>query len=114
MPRMATKRKRIKHYHDPGDVHELTFSCYHRMPLLTNDPWRRYLAHSVREATRLHAFRLVAFVFMPEHVYLLVLPESDHPDIGRFLAAVKRPCSTRVKEDLIRSGEPASGASDNS
>ncbi len=33
-------RKTIKHYHEPGDFHELTFSCYRRMPLLTNDAWR--------------------------------------------------------------------------
>jgi putative transposase len=29
--------KLVKHYHDPGDFHELTFSCYRRMQLLTND-----------------------------------------------------------------------------
>ncbi len=28
-------RKRVKHFHEPGDLHELTFSCYRRLPLLT-------------------------------------------------------------------------------
>jgi hypothetical protein len=25
-------RKRIRHYHAPGHIHERTFSCYHRWP----------------------------------------------------------------------------------
>jgi len=41
------KYKRVKHYHEPGDLHELTFSCYRRMPLLTNDAWPAYLAESI-------------------------------------------------------------------
>jgi putative transposase len=100
---MAGHRKKVKHYHELGDVHELTFSCYRRMPILTNNTWRRYLAESISEACRLHRFRLGAFVFMPEHVHLLVLPEMPEPNIGDFLAAVKRPCSAMIKADLLKS-----------
>lgn len=92
----------MKHYHQPGDVHELTFSCYQRKPLLTNNTWRGYLAESIDEACRAHRFRLAAFVFMPEHIHLLVLPELPEPDLGAFLAAVKRPCSARIKDDLTK------------
>ena len=94
------KYKRVKHYHEPGDVHELTFSCYDHMPLLTNDTWRGHLAESIDTACRQHAFRLVAFVFMPEHVHLLTLPEGPEPDLGHFIAAVKRPVSAKVKSYL--------------
>ena len=73
---MGGKQECVKHYHDPGDVHELTFSCYRRLPLLTNDPWRGYLATSVENACRQRRFRLAAFVFIPEPVHLLVLPEK--------------------------------------
>ncbi len=41
-------RRNIKHYHDLADLHELTFSCYQRMPLLTNDGWRQLLAEAVK------------------------------------------------------------------
>jgi len=27
-------RKQVRHYREPGCLHELTFSCYRRMPLL--------------------------------------------------------------------------------
>jgi putative transposase len=68
----APHRKRVRHYHDPGHVHELTFSCFHRWPSLTNDAWREMLAESINRATERHRYRLTAFVFMPEHVHLLV------------------------------------------
>jgi len=107
MSRSQPHRKKIKHYHEPGDFHEFTFSCYGRMSLLTNDPWRRYLARSIDDAAAMEGFVLNAFVFMPEHVHLLVYPtrpETDASGISRFLAAVKRPVSARVKADLLCSG----------
>jgi putative transposase len=101
---MTQHHKRIRHYHDPGDIHELTFSCNHRLPLLTNDRWRGYLSESVGAACRAQGFRLAGFVYMPEHVHLLVIPPGGEFSIGRFLAAVKRPCSARIKQELIASG----------
>jgi len=44
------QRKKIKHYHEPGDFHEFTFSCYRQMKLLTNDAWRGYVARSIDNA----------------------------------------------------------------
>jgi putative transposase len=103
---LMVKHKRIQHCHEPGDVHELTFSCYHHMPLLTNDVWRGYLAESIDTACRNQSFRLAAFVFMPEHVHLLTLPESPEPDLGYFIAALKRPVSAKIKGDLATSKSP--------
>lgn len=100
-------RKFVKHYHQPGDFHELTFSCYRRMPLLTNDRWRSWLARSIDGATEAHGFHLIAFVFMPEHVHLLIRPtrtDTTADAISKFLAAVKRPVSRQVKEHLAEAG----------
>ena|SRR5688572_11813019 len=100
------KFKTIKHYHEPGDLHELTFSCYRQMKLLTNDTWRGYLARSINEAGEQFRFNLIAFVFMPEHVHLLVFPLNKEPAISDYLAAVKRPVSADVKRNLQTSGSP--------
>ena len=62
----TTHRKRVRHYNEPGHCHEPTFSCYRRMPLLTNDDWREKLGGSIDRAMDRHAFSLVAFVYMPE------------------------------------------------
>ena len=96
-------RKRIRHYHDAGHIHELTFSCYHRWPLLTNDVWRGMLADSIDRAMERHRFQLAAFVFMPEHVHLIVCPLADAGTIDALLKAIKRPFSYRIKQLLTRS-----------
>jgi putative transposase len=77
------------------------------MQLLMNDAWRRHLARSIDDAIVAEEFRLVAFVFMPEHVHLLVFPTRSNTtaeSISRFLISVKVPCSQNVKQDLERSG----------
>ena len=92
----------VKHIHEVGHVHELTFSCYRRMPLLTNDLWRCMLAESIRRAVERHRYRLIAFVFMPEHVHLLVFPERQASTISALLKAIKRPYSYRIKQLLVQ------------
>jgi putative transposase len=44
------------------------------MALLTNDDWRRSLAGAIDRANEQHGMQLAAFVFMPEHVHLLIIP----------------------------------------
>jgi len=99
-------RKRIKHWHEPGHAHELTFSCYQRLPLLENDNWKRLLSESIDRAVEKCSFDLVAFVYMPEHVHLIVRPHGDEAPIGRLLWAIKRPFSYRVKQDLATQRSP--------
>jgi putative transposase len=101
--RVATMRHRktVRHFEEPGHLHELTFSCYQRMPLLTNDDWRVKLARSIDEASAESAVELVGFVFMPEHIHLLVYPTRPGRAISRYLALVKQPFSKKIKEVLI-------------
>lgn len=103
---MTQHRKTVKHFHEPGDFHELTFSCYRQMKLLTNDEWRCELSRSIDKAMQRHSFQLVAFVFMPEHVHLLVYPTIEKPDIDLLLKAVKQPFSTKIKTRLKAANSP--------
>ncbi len=96
-------RKKVKHFHEPGHFHELTFSCYRRMPILMNEDWRARLSRHVDSAVERTSFELVAFVFMPEHVHLLVYPTVPEPEIGRLLAFVKQPFSKEIKQILVES-----------
>jgi len=97
-------RKTVRHFHEVGHLHELTFSCYQRMPLLTNDAWRAKLARCVEAAGIEMAMELVGFVFMPEHVHLLVYPTAPNPSIARYLARIKQPLSKQIKESLAGRG----------
>ena len=103
---MTEHRKQIRHFHEPGDLHELTFSCYRRMPLLTNDVWREMLCRSIDTAIDRWQFRLVAFVLMPEHVHLLVYPTETPVKIDRLLSAMKQPYSVRIKRLLEAAHSP--------
>jgi putative transposase len=73
------------------------------MPLLTNDDWRKRLARSIDAANAETGMQLVAFVFMPEHVHLLVYPQGSQASIARYLARLKQPFSKSIKELLIGS-----------
>ena len=99
---MMAHRKLVRHVHEPGHLHELTFSCYRRLPLLTNDAWRERLARSLDEANREARVELVGFVFMPEHVHLLVHLADPSQALGRYLARIKQPFSAQIKEILVR------------
>lgn len=100
-------RKQIRHYHQPGDMHELTFSCYRRLPLLSNDDlWQVELSRSINAAAKETDIELAAFVFMPEHVHLLVVPTISLPDIPRYLALVKQQSSKSIKQLLLQVKSP--------
>jgi len=100
MPSLGPHRKRIRHFHEPGDVHELTFSCYRRLPLLTNNAWRAALSRSIDDAGQVLGCHLAAFVYMPEHVHLLVWGVVKKEDVSQLLARIKQPVSSQVRKDL--------------
>ena len=82
--------KRVRRYNVPGHVHFLTFSCYQRLPLLSNEVWRGWLGESVVAACGQLNVAVWAYVFMPEHVHVLVRPRADVYDISKLLHQVKQ------------------------
>jgi putative transposase len=76
------------------------------MPLLTSDSWRAMLSVAIDRAVAGHNYRLVAFVYMPEHVHLLVYPVPGFSPISELLKAIKRPYSFRIKKLLKESSNP--------
>ncbi|HEY3392316.1 MAG TPA: transposase [Lacipirellulaceae bacterium] len=101
--RRIPHRKRVRHYDEPGHCHELAFSCYARMPLLSNDVWRGLLSEAIDRAHAQHNYSLTAFVYMPEHVHLLAFPVPDASSIDSLIRAIKRPYSFRIKRLLEES-----------
>ncbi|UCC32281.1 MAG: transposase [Phycisphaerales bacterium] len=102
MPTTIRHRKSLRHYDEPGQAHELTFSCYHGLPVLTSSTCCQLLSQSIDRAAAKHGFELIAFVYMPEHVHLIVFPIAPTAAVARLLYAIKRPVSTRIKQHLIR------------
>ena len=106
MPPELPHRKRIRHCDDIGEIHELTFSCYSRWPLLQDDWRREQLSLAIDRAMQGHGWSLAAFVFMPEHLHLLVVPTASEAKIDKLLFAIKRPFSFRVKQQLLAEKDP--------
>ena len=102
MPGIQPHRKKVKHFHERGDLHELTFSCYRRMKLLTNNPWRAKLSQSIDEACQAVGCFLAAFVYMPEHVHLPVWGIKAQEDVSELLSRIKQPVSVQVHADLAQ------------
>src|SRR5271166_1460013 len=48
----APHRKRVRSYNLSGHAHELTFSCFRRLPLLSRDRTRRWLMDALDNARR--------------------------------------------------------------
>jgi putative transposase len=99
-------RKRVRHFEDRREPHEITFSCYRRLPLLTDDDRCLLLSRAIDSAAERHGWRVAAFVFMPEHVHLIIYPETVEARVSDFLFAVKRPFSYRVKKEIECSNVP--------
>jgi len=76
------------------------------MPLLTNDEWRVLLAESLDRAVKGQACRLVAYVFMPELVHILVQPTVVKARIDLLLKAIKAPFSVRIRRRLEEADSP--------
>ncbi len=91
-----SRRKRIRHYNEPGHAHELTFSCFRNIPLLDTEQTCCWLAQSIDAARRGHQFQLWGYVFMPEHVHLMVWPVRAQYSIARVLLSIKLPMARKA------------------
>ena len=72
----------LKRFHQSGQTHFVTFSCYHRQPLL--NPTRAFEA-SLERVRRSFELRVYGYVVMPEHVHLLV----SEPERGSLAVAIQ-------------------------
>lgn len=94
MPKASTNPRRS--FNDPGHAHFLTFSCFHRRQFLAEEIARRALADSIAFARERHAFELWAYVFMPEHVHLLIYPLKSDYSMADILRDIKEQPARRV------------------
>jgi putative transposase len=99
-------RKRNKKYNIAGHAHFLTFSCYRRLPLLTNELWRDWLAQAVRKTCDKYQVALWAYVFMPEHVHLLLKPRQAEYALASVEQVLKLSVVRRVLNSLKAQGSP--------
>ena len=62
----------LVHFQNTGQMHFLTFSCYHRLPYLATPESRETFESALERTRRKYQFVIAGYVVMPEHVHLLV------------------------------------------
>ncbi len=93
---------RPRAYNDPGQAHELTFSCFHRIQMLSKDRSCEWLAEAIVAACQEQKYWLWAYVFMPEHVHLIVSSQEREYNTSDFLKRIKEPVSRNAVQYLKR------------
>jgi putative transposase len=97
-------RKTVRHYDDPSHAHYLTFSCLRCQPFLSGRHAPLWLIDSIEAARSSQPFDLWAWVFMPEHVHLLIWPQEGI-DVQHILHAIKQPVA-RAATRWVRQNRP--------
>ncbi len=72
----------LKRYYGAQDLHFITCSCYHRLPILGTARRRDWFLKILEEARRRYQFVVYGYVIMPEHFHLLISePEQGDPSV---------------------------------
>jgi putative transposase len=94
------QRKNVQHWNLSGHAHELTFSCNGGADYLKDSTACSILHQELEKARRIYSFKLLAYVFMPTHVHLLIVPTSPLYDITKILSGIKGVMSRKYRKHL--------------
>jgi len=98
--------KKCKRYNTSGHAHGLTFSCYRNQKFLLSDRACQWLIESIERAREKHKFSLWAFVFMPDHVHLLINPVDEQYNISDILKDIKTDAARKAVK-YLKENKPA-------
>src|ERR1019366_8928122 len=96
----------LKRLHHSGQSHFLTFSRYHRLPLLAQMRMEEAFLLALEQVRRRFALRVYGYVVMPEHTHLLV----SEPAENRLAKAVQL-LKMKVSLEARKQGQRAAGES---
>jgi putative transposase len=86
----------LKRYQQTHDLHFITFSCYHRAPLLDTAGSRDVVVSALEQTRRWYGFYIIGYVVMPEHVHLLI-SEPQRGTLGSALQMFKQRVSQKLR-----------------
>ena len=96
---------KLRHYDHDGRARFVTFCTHRRQPVLTNDQYRGIIAQAITAERNDSGFSLLAYVFMPEHVHLVILPKEESR-VGEIIGEIKRTSARAIHELLISHNSP--------
>ncbi len=75
----------LKRFQQARCLHFITFSCYHRAPLLAMPEARRAFEQTLERVRQWYGLYVTGYVVMPEHVHLLI----SEPERGKLSVAIQ-------------------------
>ena len=91
---------KLKHYDGQGYARFVTFCTHRKIPVLTNDLFRQAVLDAIQEVQTTTGFQLLAYVIMPEHIHLVLVPQ-DKERLGSIIGEIKRLSSKRIHRKLV-------------
>ncbi len=88
--------KKCKRYNLACHAHELTFSCYRNRNFMSKERVCHWLVESIEQTRVKLDFALWAYVFMPNHVHLLIYPRQKEYSISQILKCIKQPVARKA------------------
>jgi len=85
----------LKRYHQSGQSHFITFTCYHRLPQLQDPKSRDTFVLTLERSRIKYNFRVYGYVVMPEHVHLLI-SEPERDTIAQAMQSLKTSSSKQI------------------
>jgi putative transposase len=92
----------LKRFQETRNLHFITFSCYHRAPLLATPQARRIFEQTLERVRQWYGLYVTGYVVMPEHVHLLI----SEPERGKLSLAIQM-LKQNVAQEL---GKPGGGS----
>jgi putative transposase len=100
---MNIVRHPLRRFYGRRDLHFVTFSCYRRRPYLGTARARNRFVRILDEVRSRHAFALLGYVVMPEHVHLLIgEPAKGNP--SKVLQVLKQKVSRSLRTKKASAG----------
>ena len=92
----------LKRFHQSGNLHFITFSCYRRLPRLSDPEARNLFERALEQSRRRYAFFVTGYVVMPEHVHLRI-SEPEHGQLSQAVQGFRQSVARRL---ALRAAEP--------
>ncbi len=87
----------LNRYQQTGQLHFITFSCYHRLAFLADAAHRDLFESALERMRNRYEWAVLGYVVMPEHVHLLV-NEPECGQLDRAIQALKLSVSVRQRQ----------------
>lgn len=88
--------KGLKRITGRGDLHLITFCCYQRRALLSSVAAKNAAIKILEEVRVRYGFAIIGYVFMPEHVHLII-SESPSCKPAKVIQVFKQRLSRKLR-----------------